>query len=480
MLYMKSFLIPLLVVAAFAYADPEWNIETVVSEGIGGWFSSIQMDSSDQPHIVFGREDRDDRSLMYAHLVNDIWDISVIDNDHSGAYSNSLQLDSQGNPHVAYVYYDQVNIGYARYAYWDGNEWHIQNIDPFGSGVSITSWSLSLALDSQDHPHIVYWPAALPSMVVYTCWDGNEWKAEYLNNGTAFGFATAVSIALDGSDVPHVAVVRKPGPYVNAIYYDTKEGDDWVSTSIGVAPYDHNTCVSIVLEPSGLPHIATAFGDESTAYVPLVTHYYKESLDWAHETVIEGENLSGAVSIVLDSQNRPCISSYTLFKSLFWFNYSHWDGSMWNTEHIEDDNNFGYSNSLALDSQDQPHVAYNYFVPDSDYDYDYDLKYAWYGDVTAIGEGGTVIESPQVILSGSYPSPASELVTFSYSLPVACSMDLSVYDLSGRCVTTLVNSDLPAGQHDASWICANAINGVYFVRLKTDYSVHTSSFVVSR
>ncbi|MCX7022195.1 MAG: T9SS type A sorting domain-containing protein, partial [bacterium] len=67
-----------------------------------------------------------------------------------------------------------------------------------------------------------------------------------------------------------------------------------------------------------------------------------------------------------------------------------------------------------------------------------------------------------------------------YSLPADGRVVLSVYDLSGRRVATLVDSELTAGRHEATWNCGEVPSGVYLYRLETAAGSLTQRLVVSR
>lgn len=70
-----------------------------------------------------------------------------------------------------------------------------------------------------------------------------------------------------------------------------------------------------------------------------------------------------------------------------------------------------------------------------------------------------------------YPNPFNPSTTISYDLPVAATVNLAVYDLSGKLVRTLVAADsVEAGQHNVVWNGRNEVGrvvaaGVYFYRL---------------
>ena len=75
-------------------------------------------------------------------------------------------------------------------------------------------------------------------------------------------------------------------------------------------------------------------------------------------------------------------------------------------------------------------------------------------------------------LSQPQPNPSSSLTRLDFTLGSPASVDLSVYDASGRRVATLLHSDLPAGRRSVTWDGREAsgrpvATGVYFARLIT-------------
>jgi hypothetical protein len=77
----------------------------------------------------------------------------------------------------------------------------------------------------------------------------------------------------------------------------------------------------------------------------------------------------------------------------------------------------------------------------------------------------------QFALLGIQPNPTSGSSTIRYALPTASRVNISVYDVSGRHVRTLVDANLPAGTHQAVWDGHQdrtggrmAKSGTYFIR----------------
>jgi hypothetical protein len=70
-------------------------------------------------------------------------------------------------------------------------------------------------------------------------------------------------------------------------------------------------------------------------------------------------------------------------------------------------------------------------------------------------------------LSQNYPNPFNANTSISYTLAEAGNANLSVYDISGRLVATLVDGYQEAGEHSATWNASEFSSGVYFYKLTT-------------
>ncbi len=84
--------------------------------------------------------------------------------------------------------------------------------------------------------------------------------------------------------------------------------------------------------------------------------------------------------------------------------------------------------------------------------------------------GGMDLPSEYALL-GSYPNPFNPTANISYALPAAGKVMLSVYDVNGRLVNTLVDGSREAGVHEVIFDASNLASGVYIYRLSAgDFS----------
>ena len=97
-------------------------------------------------------------------------------------------------------------------------------------------------------------------------------------------------------------------------------------------------------------------------------------------------------------------------------------------------------------------------------------------------DGGTQREGiPQEIaLLQNYPNPFNPTTTIRYELPFASHVSLTVFDVLGRHVRTLVNTFGQAGRHEAIFNAENVASGIYFYRLEAGGSVETRKLTVLR
>jgi hypothetical protein len=89
------------------------------------------------------------------------------------------------------------------------------------------------------------------------------------------------------------------------------------------------------------------------------------------------------------------------------------------------------------------------------------------------------------MLGNASPSPATSMATVPYGLSQAGRARIDVYDVSGRVVRTLVDSDMSAGMHSAVWDLTDGSGstvpaGLYHVRLQAPGFTATRSLMVLR
>ncbi|NOZ61961.1 MAG: T9SS type A sorting domain-containing protein [Calditrichaeota bacterium] len=79
----------------------------------------------------------------------------------------------------------------------------------------------------------------------------------------------------------------------------------------------------------------------------------------------------------------------------------------------------------------------------------------------------------QYRLRQNYPNPFNPETTIQYEIPKATHVELSIYNLLGQMIQTLVDKKQSAGSYKLRWNASNLPSGIYFYHLKTKDFVKT-------
>jgi hypothetical protein len=94
-----------------------------------------------------------------------------------------------------------------------------------------------------------------------------------------------------------------------------------------------------------------------------------------------------------------------------------------------------------------------------------------------------LLKMSEVSLCGNYPNPFNPVTTIEYALENPASIDLAIYDISGRRVKTLFCGSQVIGEHLAVWDGVDnngkaVASGIYFSRLSHSNGVETTKMLL--
>ncbi|HUT99704.1 MAG TPA: T9SS type A sorting domain-containing protein [bacterium] len=501
----------------------EWHIETVDSEGYVGWYTSLALDSSDYPHISY--YDVWNRDLKYTHWDGGSWQTETVDSEGSVGEWTSLALDSNDYPHISYYDYTNGNLKYAR---WDGSSWQTETIDLGGQYTS-------LSIDYNGYPCISYYEPNNGDLK-YARWDGGYWLTETVDEGDDVGMWS--SLAHDSSGKPHISYYDLTNTGLRYAYWT---GSTWgrvaVDTKWHVGEY-----TSLALDSSGYPRImyqeywsngsylkyARRLEDKwifldvdtedagyytslalDTSDRPRISYRGNGNLRYASWTGsswhIETVDSEGRyTSLALDSLGNPHISYYAneALKYAYWDPGPGVEGAEVSANTCDEGVLVGWTitgdapasfNVLRSAGENEPD-AISGALPGTaarwlDSDVEAGGEYLYW--LEAIEEDGTVSRfgpTEAVAFPGAarelalsiYPSPVKGSFTVDYTLPEDGRISISLYDLSGRRVSTILDGEMTAGRHDISYDASALPPGVYLARLATDSGSLTRRVVIAR
>lgn len=155
-----------------------------------------------------------------------------------------------------------------------------------------------------------------------------------------------VSIALDGSDLPHLSYYDDGSGTRQNLKYAHYDGADWQFQTVDNSG-TNGMYTSIAVDSLDRPHISY--------YGSGLRYAYYDGVSWHSQVLASGwQGLYS--SIALDSSDRPHISHYDSENQDL--KYTYYDGSAWQSEIAESSGDVGRFNALALGAGDAPQISY--------------------------------------------------------------------------------------------------------------------------
>ena len=93
----------------------------------------------------------------------------------------------------------------------------------------------------------------------------------------------------------------------------------------------------------------------------------------------------------------------------------------------------------------------------------------------------TVFNSSRFInlyLSQNYPNPFNPISTIEYGIPYRSHVNISLYDLNGRKIQTMINSIHRAGYYTLTLVSDNLNSGIYLVKIISSNEIRTKKITI--
>ena len=81
-------------------------------------------------------------------------------------------------------------------------------------------------------------------------------------------------------------------------------------------------------------------------------------------------------------------------------------------------------------------------------------------------------------LHPAYPNPFNPVTTLNFALPVETEVSISIYNLQGREITSLISGNMDAGYHSVIWNADAHASGVYFVKMIAGEYINTQKLML--
>lgn len=78
----------------------------------------------------------------------------------------------------------------------------------------------------------------------------------------------------------------------------------------------------------------------------------------------------------------------------------------------------------------------------------------------------------------AYPNPFNNSTVISFNLPEQDQVKITVFNIAGEEISTLINLEMPAGFHQFRWEADDVPSGVYFYAVETKRSLQTRKLIL--
>jgi hypothetical protein len=267
--------------------------------------------------------------ILFAMNASAEWKFNIPDGNIAKGYWPSIALGSDENPHIAYR--KGASGGILRYLRLTGSSWVNETVE---SGISSQGGGVSLAL-SEGLPRICYFKDGVGLRFAEK--NGALWTIQTIDP-TGGQYA---SLKIDPMGNYHIGYYA-----LNDLKYAKWDGISWTTTTIDTGGVGKWT--SLALDSQGHPFIS--YQDSNKNNLKMANF---SGVEWSTQTVDSNNGTGEYTSIAIDSNDYPLIS-YNRFNTEVWF--ASWNGTKWT---IEQPGPFGGKyTSLALDRVGNPYISF--------------------------------------------------------------------------------------------------------------------------
>lgn len=321
-----------------------------------GFWSSIEVDSYDIPHISYMSEQYDD--LKYATIVSGAWKNYALDEPGNVGAFTSIAIDSKNRPHISYRDRDR---GVLKYMVRDTEEnWSNPVIVDNYANVG---WYTSIALKSNDVPCISYY-------------DYTNRHLKYACNSSGWKVITLTTIIEPPGQVKHegmfTSLAFDADNFANISYFSASEGylkhakespkDKWSRTVVNAYPGwyagDVGMYTSLVLDANDVPYISY-FSNYDNEWDYNLKYANKLGGAWNVYNLGNFINNEGQyTSIDLDTNGEPQIAHYEMYYGRLKRTFQNIGTWYEQTVDSADSEALGKYASLGIDSRNDYHISY--------------------------------------------------------------------------------------------------------------------------
>ncbi len=458
-LFVSLILIP----AGSALAD--WQNFQLTDNSFAESMSSVDLDSSGIPHFTWCSNNDGDYDIYYLFEIAGT-PVKVTVNNTNDLYPR-LRIDQAGNVHIAFKGHD----GH------DYEEFYVNNIGgSFCDPVQVSFTETDVGVFVPEHSCLSIDPDGVAHIAYkYGYYEYGNWDIYYVNNESgSFGSSTRITDETGGKSYVRPSMALDNDNFVHTVF---ENGTDILYTNNVAGVFDSLTKVSagtycwhssVGIDSSNKVHISYSRYHGGAYYINNVSGSFDTTL------VLSSDNsMNGTTALVVDLLDNVHVAfiggdfGATNSHELYYVNNC--TGSFDDPEQLTFNSEHTADISLSVDSVCAGHIAFLEGFYGSN---DYEVWYCTNSEFVGISSDNASYagNNPSSFSLQNHPNPFSPTTIISYQLSVNADVTLSIYNILGQKLRTLVYENTSAGYHSVLWNGTDENNqrvpsGVYFYQL---------------
>ncbi|MCD4846970.1 MAG: T9SS type A sorting domain-containing protein [Candidatus Aegiribacteria sp.] len=455
----------ILISASLTLAD--WQSFQLTDNSYAESMSSVDLDPSDIPHFAWCSNNDGDYDIYYLSEITGT-PVKVTDNNTNDLYPR-LRIDQAGNAHIAFKGHD----GH------DYEEFYVNNIGgSFCDPVQVSFTETDVGVFVPEHSCLSIDPAGVAHIAYkYGYYEYGNWDIYYVNNeGGSFGSSTRVTDETGGKSYVRPSMALDSNSFVHTVF---ENGANILYTNNVAGTFDSLTTVSagticwhssIGIDSSDNVHVSYSKYHGGAYYINNVGGSFETTV-----TLTTANSINEVTALVVDHLDNIHVAyiggdfGTPNTHELYYVNNC--TGSFEVPEQLTFNSEHTANISLSIDSVCAGHIAFLEGLYGSN---DYEVWYCTNSEFVGISSDNASYSgsSPSTFSLQNHPNPFNPTTTISYQLSVNANITLSIYNILGQKLRTLVNENKPAGYHSVLWNGTDensqpVPSGVYFYQLTT-------------
>ena len=266
--------------------------------------------------------------------------------------------DSNGQIHMTYVNSNPFGLYYVK------NSGSLLTTERIVDGVVSDP---SIAVDSNNLPHISYSTSGC-NCVKYAHHNGSGWEFSTiyeLSGDPVFQYSYSTSIELDSENNPMivfsgVVYIQSPASYTYKLYFSSFNGTNWTVDELAQSSLSIGTSLDFELNNTGIPYIAyyDEYDSNSLKIMSLVNGSWTVAPFSVNSNSGYYSSDRNSISMKFDSADNLHLSYYYISSQDLYYAYRGVGDSTFTYTPVNTLGSTGTMNSLVLDSNDNPRIAY--------------------------------------------------------------------------------------------------------------------------